>query len=115
MRRPPGVPAHLRFKITGITSVPPGDNASYSTGSFTSLAYAHSVLTPPVATEVRFYLARDVDPATWVADHARDVPDASFRVTGPGTDFGRFLAVLQGAMSGAAAIAVFVGAFLIYL
>lgn len=118
----PGPKRHARrlapdgFRVTGILRNPPGlpdDGGLY--GSFTSLSYLWERLDIEEATQVRFFLEEDIDPATWAADRVAEFPDARFEAAGMNVEFRRFLDVLQGAMSGAAMIAVFVGAFLIYL
>jgi putative ABC transport system permease protein len=109
MRTPSGVRS-LPFLITGVLREA-GDNY----GGEVSLEYLWRVRGERTVAEVGFTLRHGVDPATWVAQRRTQFANVDFKTTAYPADFQRFISILQGAMSGAAAIAVFVGAFLIYL
>ena len=111
----PGAPTELRFRITGIINDEPSRGAGYPRASYTSLEYVRSVMAPNLATEVRFFLKDSASALSWASERSSELPEVRFDTATLPSDFRRFLSVLQGAMSGAAAIAVFVGAFLIYL
>lgn len=110
-----GAPEKIAFTITGVVEDPARTGPDFSFGSFASLEYVWSIVEPDYATEVRFQLDEGVDPFAWVAERKAALPDFEFQAFGLAPEFKRFLDILQGSMSGAAAIAVFIGAFLIYL
>jgi putative ABC transport system permease protein len=114
LRLRPGAPRVLHFRITGMISDLP-DQATYPWASYTSLDYVWSVMSPRLATEARFFLHRDADATAWASARSEEFTGVDFTPAALPADFRRFLNVLQGAMSGAATIAVFVGGFLIYL
>lgn len=61
------------------------------------------------------YLEDEVAPDVWVVDHQHDFPKLRMQYSGIPREFREFLDVIQGSLAGAATVALFVGAFLIYL
>lgn len=61
------------------------------------------------------YLDAGVEPDVWALEHERDVPELRLNHSQLPTEFREFLDVIQGSLAGAATVALFVGAFLIYL
>jgi len=102
------------FRVVGTFRPLTGDESG-DTVSYGSLDYVWANSGHPTAQSVYLKLSSRTDPLLFVGQHQGDSPSFRFDTVGPPPEFRQFISVLQGAMSGAAAIAVFVGAFLIYL
>lgn len=111
-RNPPG---RLSFLVTGIIGGFPFETTDANFGSVTSLEYMWSVEEPNVVLELGFLLEDGVDVDDWTSDAEVAFPNLLFRqATGPRL-LRDFLVSFRALLAGTAALALFIGAFLIYL
>ncbi len=111
----PGAPTLVRLEVTGILEDPPGSGNDPRFGSFMSLEYAWSVLRGDFAYEVRFFLEDGVDPAAWVVEHETGFQEGVFESSAITPELRRFVRTMQGMLAATSALALFIGAFLIYV
>ncbi len=110
MTRPAGP-----FTVVGIVADPDYSRNDPAYGSYTSLEYIWTISNPRTVEQINVYLDDSTSVDAFLNEQRPRFPQAHVDPISVPTEFRRFIGVLQGAMSGAAAIAVFVGAFLIYL
>lgn len=111
----PGAPRIQRFTVTGIVEDPPGEPSGPHSGSYISLEYAWRIFEQDVAGEVRFFLDANIDPVRWVEEVETGFPKLRFESSAATPELRRLLRTMQGLLAGSSALALFVGAFLIYL
>ncbi len=108
-------PRPLRFTVTGIVEDYPSVNADQNYGSLTSNEYMWKVEEPDRIVEMTFMLDDGVDPDTWVEAASVALPHVSFRSVTGDPVFRDFLASFRALLTGTSALALFIGAFLVYL
>jgi putative ABC transport system permease protein len=108
-------PRPLRFAVTGIVDDYPSVNAEQNYGSLTSNEYMWKVEEPDRIVEMTFMLDEGVDPETWVQSASITLPHVSFRSITGDPLFRDFLASFRALLTGTSALALFIGAFLVYL
>lgn len=93
-----------------------GPQAAESTGWADAVTSARTVdgLTGEGFRTVDVFLTRDTEPDVWSATHEHAFPDLTFSHSIVPREFRRSMALVQTTLSGAAGLALFVGAFLIY-
>jgi ABC-type lipoprotein release transport system permease subunit len=109
------LPDTLTFHVTGILRDPPASDENVCCGNAASLEYIWRVLGVTAANEVDFHLNDGVDTADWVQLNEADLPDLRIESSVIAPEFERFITTLKGTLSGTSALALFIGAFLIYL
>ena len=109
------LPESMTFRVVGIVRDPPSAPDNTCCGNATSLEYLWRVMRMRPVNEADFHLADGVDPAAWVQQNEADLPDLHLESSTIAPEFKRFLSTLKGTLSGTSALALFIGAFLIYL
>lgn len=114
LKREPGH-ERLRFTVTGIVADFPSIDPDENYGSVTSNRYMWRLFEPDRVVEVTFLLTDGVDQQRWVEDASVAMPHVSFRSTAGDPLFRDFLASFRALLTGTSALALFIGAFLVYL
>ena len=114
LRRKPGV-GRLSFTVTGIVADFPSTSENENYGSVTSNEYIWQIFEPDRVVEMTFLLSDDIDPQVWVEDASVALPHLSFRSVAGDPVFRDFLASFRALLTGTSALALFIGAFLVYL
>ncbi len=109
------MPETLTFRVTGIVRDPPAIPDNVCCGSVTSLEYLWRITGIRTVTGVGFDLADDVEPDDWVRLRQQEIPELQFNASEIGPESKRLLGTIKGTLSGTSALALFIGAFLIYL
>lgn len=100
-----------RLKIVGIyTPTDPGFSESLADRDVVNRIFGAGE-----SSAVFVYLEAGVAPDVWALEHERDLPELQLVQSQLPSEFREFLDVIQNSLTGSATIALFVGAFLIYL
>jgi putative ABC transport system permease protein len=114
IRRVRGV-GRLRLTVTGIVADFPAASSGENYGSLTSNAYMWKIEEPDRVVEMTFMLDASIDPQTWVENASIALPHLSFQSVAGDPLFRDFLASFRALLAGTSALALFIGAFLVYL
>jgi ABC-type lipoprotein release transport system permease subunit len=104
-----------RFRVVGIVRDPPQTADDPCCGSAVSLEYIWKRVGARISNEMDIYLTRETDAAQFVNAHQSDFPELHFDSPAITPEFRRFLQTLKGTLAGTSTLALFIGAFLIYL
>ena len=101
----------------GILAAATPDVATSQAGMYTSLSTAQSLATPGTGVDELLLVLDDGSEAkAWIAAHASAAPGGSMApAVGADPSAGAFVDIVEGMLTSFAALALFVGAFLIYL
>lgn len=105
----------LSFDVTGVIADFPAINPDTNFGSVTSNEYFWSIEEPDVVLEMGFLLEHGVDVDAWTTSAEVAFPDLLFRSSAGPRLLRDFLESFRALLAGTAALALFIGAFLIYL
>ncbi len=108
-------PGRIVLTVTAIVADYPLLNEENDYGSFTSNEFLWDIEEPDRVSEVGILLERGTDPADWTSSAEVALPHLSIRSGTPDPFLREFLTSFRALLTGTAALALFIGAFLIYL
>jgi putative ABC transport system permease protein len=105
----------ITFTVSGIIADYPSTSRDYNYGSLTSNEFIWKLEEPDVIVEMGFLLDDGADPQRWASDAQVTLPNVNIRSSEIAPVFREFLRSFRALLAGTAALALIIGAFLVYL